>query len=153
MSTLRNLYEKHVVRRPGCWGWSGTLDRDGYGQVSHCVNGRARNLRANRVSWELTYGHPGTAHVLHTCDDRACTRPEHLFLGNHATNMADMTSKGRAARGVTNGNVVLTPDLVRSIRHDYASGAGSFARLASIYGVGTTAIRYVIRRVTWKHVY
>jgi len=102
-------------------------------------------VRASRVSWELTYGAiPPGAWVLHHCDERLCTRPDHLFLGTVADNNADMVQKGRLAdqAGQHNGRAKLTRDKATAIRARYQAGELP-AMLAAEFGVTRTTIRKI----------
>lgn len=81
-----------VSKTDGCWNWIGAKNRKGYGNLKR----GERYLNAHRYSWELTNGSiPAGKWVLHKCDNPACVRPEHLFLGDVLVNNRDMWTKGR----------------------------------------------------------
>lgn len=141
-----------------CWVWTGQRS-NGYGKVWTFEDGR--NQWAHRVSWRLAHGaDPGQASVCHACDNRACVRPDHLFLGTHADNMRDMAKKGRSGavvhpeaveRGEARYSAKLDADRVRTIRKRSAEGVGVRA-LAEEYGVNTGTISNVVRRKRWRHI-
>lgn len=147
---LKETYEKHVVKREGCWGWNASLDRYGYGQFP-----AARELRiskAHRASWIIHSGPiPEGMSVLHKCDNRECTNPDHLFLGKPIENSRDMVYKGRQTKGVKNGAAKLTEDDVREIRKLSLEGVGTMF-LSRKYGVSRDTIWRAKTKRKWKHI-
>ena len=63
--------------------------------------GKHRNQQyLHRWVWEQINGPiPSGMEVMHICDNRACFRYDHLRLGTHAENMADMIAKARNRNG------------------------------------------------------
>ena len=125
-----------------CVEWEGAKCR-GYGRVG-------KSQYAHRAAWERANGNiPKGICVLHKCDNPACVNVDHLFLGTHADNMADMVKKGRSPRsnGEKDGNSKLTEDQVRAIRTDNRL----HRKIAAEYGVTRANISYIKRRNTWRH--
>jgi hypothetical protein len=147
--TFERFYSK-VAINDGCWMWAGAKHRDGYGFFA--LGGSSQ--LAHRVSWQLENGPiPDGSHVLHRCDNPACVRPGHLFLGTNQDNVTDKMSKGRfrTLRGKEQGCSKLSDGAVREMRAKRASGA-TYAALGREYGVSDVAARNAVTGGTWSHV-
>jgi len=149
---------RKVNKTDGCWLWTAMTDASGYGRIQI---GRVAAL-AHRVSWEMANGPiPAGRQVLHHCDNRPCVRPDHLFLGDNAANVADRVAKkrSRGAVGVRNPKAKLTAEQVAEIRRLYVPapiGAPpkgerrSAAILAERFGVTRSTIYHIARGWNWK---
>jgi hypothetical protein len=131
-----------------CWEWRKGFDYLGYGLF---YSGPERH-RSHRISWTVCFGLiPENLNVLHRCDNRKCVNPGRLFLGTHSENMADMAKKDRGTSGERSWTVRLTTQQVLEIRARHASGELGYRKLAQLYGVGRSTIRYIIIRKSWNH--
>lgn len=97
--TLESIWSNKVVTESGCWQWQGRIGAQGYGRVTRRNFGLVEKS-VHRWAWEQARGPiPKGMLVCHTCDNRACFNPEHLFLGDHVDNAVDMVRKGRWSDG------------------------------------------------------
>lgn len=143
-------FEAKVDRSGGsdaCHTWTGALSKQGYGVLSIRGPREGAVALAHRFSYESAFGplQPGDF-VCHTCDNRKCVNPKHLFRGTHADNMSDMRSKRRHAYGSRSGHAKLTPEAAEFIRGSSLRGCD----LARMFGVDQTVIRDVRRGKTWS---
>ena len=148
--------DQFLAKRPegdpgSCWEWPGQRHYLGYARIWY--NGR--HEYAHRVSWTVTNGSiPDALDVLHTCDNRACVNPSHLFLGTHADNMADMASKGRGRGPARENNVQvkLTPDQVREIRARRRTTGEPFHVIGADYGISGVSVWSIVTGKTWRDI-
>ncbi|HEY5267531.1 MAG TPA: HNH endonuclease signature motif containing protein [Candidatus Saccharimonadales bacterium] len=162
----------------GCWVWKGSLDKSGYGRMKIQNKGYA----AHRLSYFLYKGIiPDGLWVLHTCDNRPCVNPEHLYVGDVQQNMRDAVERNRMAKGARNGSVThaekryknwliwrksvpdlvkgekngrakLNTDQVQTIRELYQNGNLNKEELGRQFNVSGVLIGKIIRNELWAHV-
>lgn len=145
-----------VSKTDGCWFWTASCGRFGYGQLVARFEGGQRRWLAHRLSWVIHFGeipfgagYHGTC-VLHKCDNPKCVRPDHLFLGSSADNARDMVAKGRfkppCPHGADSPSAKLTAKQVLDIRLD----SRKRIELAKIYHVHYNTIAQIKRGEKWK---
>jgi len=142
------------VNRAGddeCWLWLGKAKVRGYGRISF----QGRRWLTHRLSYTLTYGPiPDGLDALHTCDNRPCVNPHHLFLGTDIDNAHDCVAKGRrpSAVGSSNARAILDEDKVREARALFRPYYMTARKLAETYGVSTGTMKKAINGSRWTHV-
>ena len=160
---LPTRFWARVAKSETCWRWTGCIHPDGYGRIMIA----RRRWISSRLAWVVHFGEvPDGKWVLHKCDNPACVRPDHLFLGTVQDNSADMVAKGRQAFGERHGTFLypesvprgercnlakLTARRVRAIRRLRALGVKRRV-LAARFGVTMSAIDCIMYGKTWRHV-
>lgn len=170
-STRAERFWAKVKRTDACWLWVRGRNAHGYGIAS---NGKKSGLiLAHRLSYELTYGPiPTGLHVCHHCDNPPCVRPDHLFLGTDADNVADMMRKGRygpprsqpkgaeswsrnhldrLARGQGHGCARLTDEQVMELRRLRIQDGLTLTQLTEMFAISKSQAFRIVRRQSWTH--
>lgn len=172
----KSRFWEKVDKGDGCWLWTAGTVR-GYGMFGV----HRKPIAAHRLSWIIAFGDiPDGILVCHKCDVRGCVRPDHLFLGTIADNIADCVAKGRNAKGdkhwtrtdpwklpignehwsrrmpeltaygERNGQAKLTVEDVKAIRA--LSGKLSHKKISEQFHIGQAHATRIILRQRWAHV-
>lgn len=80
--TLEERFWSKVNKTPGCWLWEGCIDHAHNYGVFKVHN---EKMPAHRAAWLLTHGSlSAELHIVHTCNNSLCVRPDHLIQSTAA---------------------------------------------------------------------
>lgn len=99
---LARFWEKVNKSGEGCWEWSGTRSRSGYGVLK--IQGH--QVFAHRLAFRITNGGWPNVMVCHRCDNPRCVRPDHLFIGTAGDNQRDRREKEASGKLSRKGSKV-----------------------------------------------
>lgn len=99
IAKARDRFSIKVDKTIDCWLWTAKKSRIGYGVFR--LSGKMQS--AHRVSWMIYKGSIDAGKcVLHTCHNRACVKPGHLYLGTQQDNANDRAERGFTMLGPLN---------------------------------------------------
>jgi hypothetical protein len=157
LERLKKSFEKHVVRTEGCWGWKGSLTKQGY-PVMSCRK-EIGSDRGHRASWIIHKGViPPGMYICHSCDNPICTNPDHLWVGTYQQNQDDKMKKGRhrwepppIKKGEENASSKLKTEDVIKIKTMIKEGY-SLAFIGKQFNVHRKTIGRIKNGTHWNHV-
>lgn len=139
---IKETLFKRTQRVGDCLVWTGATDPGGYGHFG--LN--RKTVLAHRISYTIFNGPiPEGMCVCHTCDNRRCIEPKHLFVGTKKDNAQDAVSKGRLKKN----DVKLNWAKVDEIRQRYSEGGCTHRSLATEFGVCNATIWDIINHNHW----
>ena len=113
-----------------CYGWTGAKDKLGFARMFY----KNRSVGAHRVTWIDEFGEiPKNSYINHSCKNKECTNPRHLFLSLEHPSRFD-PEKQRTNRI---GRIRLSIDIPKKIHHE-------LKMIAS--GHNQTMTKYLVRR-------
>jgi hypothetical protein len=154
LDDLPEYFRRRIcVMSSDCWQWTGTVSQWGYGLIARQRRPEFGTPFAHRHIYILLNG-PLPADrpiVCHTCDNRLCVNPAHLWAGTNAENSADMAAKGWAyswTRERGRDRIKLTQAQADEIRR--LRGVTPQTAIAEQFGISTSTVKAIHGGKTWS---
>jgi len=155
----KDIFMKKTLKiSNGCWEWTGSKDKDGYGLTSIYTYPDQRSHRSSFILFKESI--PNGLCICHTCDNSSCVNPEHLYAGTVKQNTHDAIERGlfpigpnpkKALNGEKNHKAKLDNEKVKYIRFLFDSGF-KVSEMASFFNINKTQIQRIGKRTSWMHV-
>jgi hypothetical protein len=155
---LQKRFWSSIEKDGDCWNWKQHIYENGYGRIIVRHNGKKRQLGAHRIAYLLVHFEvPDDLEVCHSCDNRKCVNPKHLWVGSQADNMQDAVKKGRHVppllRREQHPQAKLTQEDVDEIRATYQKRTrynhGNISQLVNKFGISDGHIHNILARRVW----
>lgn len=162
-----NILANIKISKTDCWEWQKCITPSGYAAVKDLdertqkKGNSQKNILVHRLSYMIFKGEiPKNKFVCHSCDNRVCCNPNHLWLGSHKDNSRDALKKGRLnlsgltyrlTKGGKSPSSKLEP-YISEIRKRISNNE-RIVEIAESYNVSPQAIYSIKHGKTWKEDY
>lgn len=135
------FWSKVIKEDDGCWEFYGTQIKGGY-----CLFRLGKKMvLAHRFSYAIHHEDMiDELDVLHTCDNRVCINPDHLYQGDDSVNVKDRADRNRTATNERNGNCKLLDSDVAKIRELYKYAGFTKRELSNDFMVDYKTISNIV---------
>ena len=137
---------QYKFRESGCLEITSHKGRNGY--PGRIINGQWVDFHRSALQVVLGRSIRPGLYACHTCDNKQCVSPDHLYEGTPQDNVRDKVQRGRQYRGVSCWTAKLTEEDVRTIKTRLSEGEiGS--TLAKAYNVTQATISRIKYNRSW----
>ena len=122
-----------------CWVWDGATTNSGYGSIGRTLAYKnTKTIGAHRAVYEHYTKEqiPNGMYACHTCDNKLCVNPNHIFIGSNKDNQLDLISKGLNLHDGVHRNAKLTVDEIIEIKQDI----GTHSHIGMKYNVSRSVV-------------
>lgn len=154
----------HIDKTDTCWLSKYAIKYTGYTEIGISKDNKTRNIKFHRLmlfhsdqtkTAEFADGEQWLA--CHTCRNKHCVNPAHLYWGTPLDNGRDKIRDGTNGSGINNNKNKLTEAQVLEIRAKYSKKGDKYSRdittrkLALEYGVNKATMYNIVSRKLWSH--
>lgn len=136
-----------------CWEWQGSKNRNKYGQIRY--ENKSGMMLVHRLSYLIFKGEiPNGMFVCHSCDNKSCCNPDHLWLGTPHDNNQDCLNKNRhykGKQGCESHKSKFKKEQILSIRKRIENGETA-KKIANEFRVQQHTILAIKNKKTYKNI-
>jgi N-formylglutamate amidohydrolase len=149
---MQARFEKQIEKNGDCWLWRGSLSNNGYGQIkTKRYGGKKLSISASRYALYLkTKELPEDKFACHTCDNKRCVNPDHLFWGTASENQIDCSSKIRRKNQIYS-SYEQAVEIIKELKE--TKTYEEIAVIAKKHGISTNTAKSVKYKTAWVWVH
>lgn len=91
---IEKLFLSKINKTESCWNWIGFLDKSDAPTLRHTEDGKLIEYSPRKIALELAGRPPPTRGIKHSCNNKLCVNPDHMYFGDEARFWAKVNKQG-----------------------------------------------------------